>query len=202
MPPEKKDLERQDGSPKPPAEAPPENGEGGADGAGEDVEQLPEWAQKRIKGAEGAISDLKASTGAKSVKEIKEKFEAINGGKPAPKPAERQEEGDGSRVVTHEELAAFQKGYTPEELSVARSIRPGAKLGDALDDPTVKAAISGIRGERKTQGQIPEPSTRIPVVGGKSFSDLKPDEQKANYGKTVDALLQKGRNRGGRNVGQ
>ena len=188
----------QDPSNQDPANAPGDNGEGnGADAGAQDVKQLPEWAQKRLQGAEGALSDLKQTAGAKSVKELKEKL-----GKKPDAPAPKAQEGDvDQQNVTREEIALFNKGYSPEELAVARSLKPGVKVSAALEDPTVKAAIGGIREANKTHQQIPEPSSRIPVVGGKSFRDMKPDEQKANYGKTFDTLLQKGRGRGGRNVG-
>ena len=172
----------QDPSNQDPANAPGDNGEGnGADAGAQDVKQLPEWAQKRLQGAEGALSDLKQTAGA---------------------PAPKAQEGDvDQQNVTREEIALFNKGYSPEELAVARSLKPGVKVSAALEDPTVKAAIGGIREANKTHQQIPEPSSRIPVVGGKSFQDLKPEEKKANYGKTFEALVAKGRGRGGRNVG-
>lgn len=195
--PSNSDLEHQDGSQNDPAAAPAENGEGNEE---IDLDALPEPVQKRLKNAEGIISNLKEKAGVKSVKELEAKFDAFKSGKQTPKP-ERQE-ADDSRVVTHEELAAYQQGYSPEELSVARSLKPNVKIGDALNDPTVKAAINGIRSEKKTQGQIPEPSSRIPIVNGKAFSELPANEKKANYAKTVETMLQKGRGRGGRNVGQ
>lgn len=149
----------------------------------EDVDAL----KARLINAESTIVGLKKTAGVTSVKELKGKLA------PPPKPAEDPAKPRASEGVTREELALLQKGYSPEEIDIAMRLAPGKSMSEAITDPTAKAAIEGIRRERKMSNAAPEPSDRIPVHQGKSFNELTPQERQKNYAGTLDTLVKQGR---------
>ena len=163
-----------------------------------DVSTLPEWAQKRLNTAEGHIVDLKKTAGVPSVKALKDKLAP-------PKPPEKPDAPKAQETtehVTRDELTLLRKGYEPEELEIARRLSPGKSLTEAVEDEVAKAAIAGLRAKRQTNDSIPEPSDRVPVLNGKTYNELSPQEKKTKYAGTVSALVDKGRGRSARQPGR
>ena len=164
----------------------------------EDVEEL----KTRLNNAERTIVGLKKTAGVNTVKELKGKLA------PPPKPAAPEkapappQKDENGEYVTRDELALLQTGYSPDELAIAKRLNPSMTIREAVNEETAKAAIAGIRQTRRTNDVVPDPSSRTPIVGNKSFSDLKPEERKQNYAGTMDKLIAKGRQTGNRSPGR
>lgn len=178
----------------------PPNG-GNAEPTQEEIDALPDWAREkvgRLNNVETIISDLKKTAGVNSVKELK--------GKIAPKPpvaAKPQEAKPAEQVsVTHEEVALLVKGYTPDELAVAKRLRPDLSVSEAVNDDVAKHAIDGMRQHRRTSEVIPQPSDRMPTGGGKPFSERPKEEQKRTYATDFQKNIEKARQNGNRSPGR
>lgn len=143
----------------------------------EDVEAL----KARLAKAEGHLSDLKKEHNVSSVKELREKLS---------KKEEKEPEG-------LDEIRLRLDGHDADEINLISTMAKGLgkKPGEALSDPLVKSALEGMRIERKSKQAIPEPTTRVQVVDGKSFSELSKPEQKKNYNSTIETLVNKARNK-------
>ncbi len=164
------------------------------DGEGGDGQKTVE---EQLANANALISDLKTVAGVRTVKELKGKLTPKI---EPPKAAEKKpEQGE---YITREEIALFNQGYSPEEIDVAKRIAPGKSIAEAVEDPTAKAAISGIRASRKQADATPTPSNRTPVFQGKAYDQLKPEERKGQYASTIGTLIDKARNKGARSPGR
>lgn len=151
----------------------------------EDVEAL----KTRLNNAERTIVGLKKSAGVNTVKELKGKLAPPP--KPVEKPADpKPEQGE---HVTREEIALLQKGYSPEEIDIAKRLAPGKSLAEAVADEVASTAIEGLRQKRKAKDAVLDPSNRVPSNGAKSFGDLKPAEKKSQYANKVQEALNKAR---------
>lgn len=192
----KNDLEGQDPLPNDPADGGEPN-EPAEDGAPADAPEDVEALKARLNSAEGHIADLKKTAGVNSVKELKQKLSPPKPeGKP---PAAAKEQGE---YVTREEIALLNRGYSPEEIDIARRIAPGKSLAEAVADDVAKAAIEGIRAKKQKDDSVPAPSNRIPIAQNKTFNELKPQEKQRHYAQAMDSLIQKGRQSGPRSPGR
>jgi len=160
------------------------------DGATENepVEDLSEF-RIRAEKAEGYIRDLKDTFGVKSVKELKNLLKEKTEPKGEPKPQQETSQEVSDREFMELRLA----GYSPEEISVVQKLADGESLTEAAKNQTVQTVINGLRSARKKEEKIPEPSSRVPVFGDKSFSELPKEEKNKNYAKVVDELVKKAR---------
>lgn len=79
----------------------------------------------------------------------------------------------------------YRYGYSPEEVDkiFAFAKGEGKKPEEVVDDPFVQAAIDKIREKKKVENAIPFPSNSTLKVDGKSWDEMTPEEQKANYHK-------------------
>lgn len=89
-------------------------------------------------------------------------------------------------------VKASNQGYSEDEIELAKKLKPG-KLSEALQDETVRAAISGIRTQKKSKDAIPTPSSKVLIVGDKAFHDLPVTEKKAHYESSIQKAIEKGR---------
>lgn len=97
-----------------------------------------------------------------------------------------------SRLEQSEEKRTFghAHGLSPEEVDNVFASAKGLGIDPkaALEKPFVKAGIAEIRRAVRVDGATPGPSSRSPVVEGKSFKDMKPEDRRANFGKVVQGL--------------
>lgn len=148
-----------------------------------------DW-EARAKKAEGIISSLKEESGAKNAQELRERLKPAD---PAPKPPETQAKAE-PQFVTREEVSLKEQGFSTEEIKlVERMAGEGVPLSEAIKDPLISQAVEGIRIKKRQEKAVPAPSDRTPIKDGKAFGELPDAEKKANYGDTVEKLIQKGK---------
>lgn len=81
----------------------------------------------------------------------------------------------------------YEHGLSPEETdevfaySTGRNIKPA----EAKEKPFVKAAIEALRAQRRSESATPSPSSGLPAIDGKSWSEMSNDERKANFSKIM-----------------
>jgi hypothetical protein len=93
-------------------------------------------------------------------------------------------------AVEEKRKFGFTNGMSPEEVDhlFAYAQGVGMKPADAMQTPFMKAGLKAFKEENRTASAIPGPSSRSPVVEGKRFGEMKPDEQKKNFSKVVEAF--------------
>jgi hypothetical protein len=65
------------------------------------------------------------------------------------------------------------------------------KPDEALKKPHVKALLESVSANAKANGVTPSPSSRTPVVDGKTFQEMTPAERQKNFGKVVEGITGK-----------
>jgi hypothetical protein len=158
-------------------------------------EATPEQVKELIKTAQTAIAQKKhwrdKAVDPETGKPYKDLFKAQPHTNP-PAAATLEAEGRIKKLELAEEKRQF--GYlnnlAPEETDhvFAYAQGNGIKPSDALARPFIKTAIEAMRQEAKIGNATPGPSSKAPMVEGKSFSEMKDDDKRANFGKFVNAL--------------
>lgn len=146
-----------------------------------------EALRSRLAKAEGYISDLKATANVSSVKELKEKL--------MPRKEEKKEEPTSSTDI--EEIKLRLDGHDADEINIITMMAKGLgkRPTEALSDPLVKKALEGLKTDKRSSQATPEPSTRVHIVGDKTFNELNSSDKKKNYSQTVQTLVDRARNR-------
>lgn len=115
---------------------------------------------------------------------------------PAPKQQDPNDAGDdiSKRLSTLElEKEKRQFGYennlSPEETDRVFIFAQGANKQpkDVLSDPFIKSGLASLRATNKTSSATPRPSSRAPVVEGKSFNQLDETGRRENWTKITGA---------------
>ena len=81
----------------------------------------------------------------------------------------------------------FKHKLSPEETDRAFALAKGQgiKPDEVLNDPFFKNGLTAMREEERVKNGIPGPSSRRPVVEGKTFSQLSREEKVKNFGNFV-----------------
>lgn len=89
-----------------------------------------------------------------------------------------------------------EHGLDDLDLKILKGLAVGAgkKPHEMIEDEAFKEYQEGRKSKSRIKEAIPTPSTRVPVVGEKSFMELSPEERKQNYAKTTKALIDKAKN--------
>ena len=89
------------------------------------------------------------------------------------------------KAVEEKRQFGYQHGLSPEEADQVFNYAQGAgiKPEKALEHPFVKSGLESLKATQRAQSATPRPSSRSPLVEGKTFKDLKPEERKANWEK-------------------
>jgi len=149
--------------------------------------QKKQWRERAIDPATG-----------KPFKELLADAQAKPDIKPNPpnpaEPTTPETEGRLKRLELSEDKRQFghAKELTPEETDhvFAFAQGTGLKPSEALEHPFVKSGLESLRRARKADGATPGPSSRSPVVEGKTFSEMNTDEKRKNFEKVVGAIGQ------------
>lgn len=178
--PEEQEFEEQDSS-IPDVDTTDEN-------SGEENEPKQEinW-QERANSAGKVIEDLKELAGVTKVKDLKVKLTT---------PVERRPSENIEEAKA--ELRLEFQGFSKEEIDAAKRLKPSMAVDQAVLDPMVKAAINGIRQSHLVDEAIPSGSSTVPLYQGKTFQELNPQEQKANYQNVVAKAIDRGKGKGTR----
>lgn len=113
---------------------------------------------------------------------------------PKPKPAEAMPEAESriARLEQAEEKRHFGHVHnlTPEETDQVYAYATGAglKASEALEKPFIKNALEAMRSEARANDATPGPSSRSPIVEGKTFHDMTIEEKRKNFPQVVKAL--------------
>ncbi len=84
--------------------------------------------------------------------------------------------------VLEEKFELRHQGYSREEIAFIKANTPQDKsMTEAAELPFVKAAIEGIRGQKKAEEATPNPSPRTLYAGDKTFRDMSPAEREKNF---------------------
>lgn len=83
----------------------------------------------------------------------------------------------------------YQNNLSPEETDYIFSIAKGngKNPSDMLSDPFVKGGLETIRKQKSVETATPRPSSRQPLVEGKTFNELKPEDKRKNWSKATGA---------------
>jgi hypothetical protein len=110
---------------------------------------------------------------------------------PAAAPATDTLTKDVAYLKTVEEKRSFghQHGLSPEAVDNVFSYAQGRaiKPEEALKDDFVKSGLNALRAKERLASNVPGPSHRSTVVGGKSFSEMKPEDRRSNWSKMTGA---------------
>lgn len=157
----------------------------------------PEQVEQLVTVAKTALGQ-KAHWRAKAIdpetgKPFKELLEATKSTLPTkpPTPAELTPEADArlKRLEMSEEKRQFQfaNNLTPEEADNVFAVASGMgiKPSEALTHPFVKSGLEALRQTNKARSATLSPSSRSPVVEGKSFKDMDAKERAKNFSQVV-----------------
>ena len=104
-----------------------------------------------------------------------------------------------SQVQTTTEALTLstQFGLDAQDVKVLTSLAAGAGKTpeEMIDSDEFKTFREGKSNKRRDEDAIPEPSSRVAVVGDKSFSELPKADRQKNYAHTITKLVEKGRSR-------
>ena len=111
---------------------------------------------------------------------------------PPPKDQEPETDVRIQRLELSEEKRQFGHAHSlaPEEADSVFAFAQGLGLKpkEALEHPFVKSGIAALRNEAKAANATLGPSSRSPVVEGKTFGEMSIDEKRKNFGKVVQHL--------------
>lgn len=112
------------------------------------------------------------------------------------KEIESLKEGQGKTANDLETIKLQNMGFDDNDIKVlnALAVGSGKSPSEMLEDDTFKVYQEGKSSKGRKEKAIPEPSSRVQVVGDKTFNELEHNEKKANYTKTFDTLVNKARN--------
>ena len=138
--------------------------------------QKKHWREKAVDQATG--------------KTYKELYEAAQKVKPN-QPAEQEDvkkDIQWLKAVEEKRQFGYQHGLSPEEADQVFNYAQGAgiKPEKALEHPFVKSGLESLKATKRAQSATPRPSSRSPLVEGKTFSELKPEDRKANWAKIAE----------------
>lgn len=92
-------------------------------------------------------------------------------------------------LKTEREKRQFGHSHSlsPEETDRAFALAKGMgkKPTEILEDDFFKSGLQSLRDQQRAAGAIPGPSSRSPMVDGKSFSELKREDKIKNFDKFV-----------------
>lgn len=97
------------------------------------------------------------------------------------------------RIAEEKRQFGHSRSLTPEETDnvYAVALGLGIKPDQALDHPFVKQGLEAMRHQARITGATPGPSSRSPIVEGKSFNEMNEADKKKNFGKVVEGLSRK-----------
>ncbi len=83
----------------------------------------------------------------------------------------------------------YQNNLSPEETDYVFSIARGSnkKPSEVLGDSFVKGGLDTVRKQKGIESATPRPSARAPMIEGKTFSELNPNDKRKNWSKATGA---------------
>ena len=83
----------------------------------------------------------------------------------------------------------YQNNLSPEETDYLFALAKGSekKPSELLADTFVKGGLETVRKQKNNESATPRPSSRSPMVEGKSFNELKPEDKRKHWAKVTGA---------------
>lgn len=151
------------------------------------VQEANKQLYNRAKTSETTIKELKEAAGVKSLKELRSFITQ-------PKAPQASVSNTSSSPQEVEEKVELRlQGYSPDEIALVKRLAGDQSLMSALQDPTVQAAVSGVRAKKQADNAVPEPTSRAPLYGEKAFGEKNEAEKKGSYSQTIDAGIKRAR---------
>jgi len=140
----------------------------------------------RAKTSETTLKELKEAAGVKSLKELRDRV------KPTVSPVSGNSTGLSAQEV-EEKVELRLRGYSPNQIALVKRLAGDQPLLTAIDDPTIQAALAGVKAKEQADNAVPEPTSRAPLYGEKTFSDKNEVEKKGSYSQTIEAGIKRAR---------
>lgn len=168
---------------------------------GEDTVQVPAETIKQLtQTAKTALAQKKhwrgkaidPSTG-KPYKELVGQRKQDNANDTTGQPSELDKRVAGLEQVEEKRQFGHANKLSPEETDAAFALAAGLgkKPSEVLDHPLFKGGVESMRRANRNAGATPGPSGRAPVVEGKAWADMSPEERQKNFGGVVRSVTGK-----------